>query len=105
APPPPRPSRGPPQSPSRFGASQATVSAVERSLRAHGLHPRSLSGNRLSLTVDDSSAAVAHAFRLQFASFRLRDGRNVTYNLQAPAVDRRIAHDVQAIEGLNGLAT
>lgn len=89
----------------RFGASHATVTSVERSLRAHGLRPQSLSANHLSLTVKASSAAVEHAFNLQFASFRLANGRDVTLNLQAPAVDRRIAGSVQAVVGLNGLAT
>lgn len=88
----------------RFGASSATVAAVERSLRVHGLHPQGLSANHLSLTVKASSAAVEHAFNLQFASFRLANGRDVTLNLQAPAVDRRIASSVQAVVGLSGLA-
>jgi subtilase family serine protease len=89
----------------RFGASRATVTRVERSLRARGLRPQGLSANRLSLRIRASSAAVEHAFSLQLASYRLPDGRDVTLNLQAPAVDRRIAGSVQAVVGLSGLAT
>jgi subtilase family serine protease len=89
----------------RFGASPATVTRVERSLRAHGLRSLGLSSNRLSLKIKASTAAVEHAFNLQLASFRLTDGRDVTLNMEAPAVDRRIAGSVQAVVGLSGLAT
>jgi subtilase family serine protease len=87
----------------RFAPTPATVRAVDRSLRAHGLKPGSLDASGLALTVRASSGAIDHAFGLTLSEVRLRDGRDAIFNLQAPAVDARIAGAVQAVLGLSTL--
>jgi subtilase family serine protease len=87
----------------RFAPTPATVRAVDRSLRAHGLKPGTLDASGLALTVRASSGAIDHAFRLTLSEVRLRDGRDAIFNLQAPAVDARIAGTVQAVLGLSTL--
>jgi subtilase family serine protease len=87
----------------RFAPTRATVRAVERSLRAHGLQPGSLDKSGLALTVRASSGAIERAFKLTLSEVRLRDGRDAIFNVQAPAVDARIAGAVQAVIGLSTL--
>jgi len=86
-----------------FAQTRATVRAVERSLRAHGLKPGSLDASGLALTVRASSGAIERAFKLTLSEVRLRDGHDAIFNVQAPAVDARIAGAVQAVLGLSTL--
>jgi subtilase family serine protease len=87
----------------RFAPTRGTVQAIKRSLRAHGLKPGSLDASGLALTVKASSGAIERAFKLTLSEVRLRDGRDAVFNLQAPAVDARIAGGVQAVLGLSTL--
>jgi pro-kumamolisin-like protein/putative Ig domain-containing protein/subtilase family protein len=84
-----------------FGAGRATIVAVERSLRAHGLRPAAASPNGLSIPVSSTSAAVERAFSLSLARIALANGRDAVINTSAPAVDSGIAHAVQAVIGLS----
>ena len=88
---------------SRFSPKPATVTAVDHSLRAHGLIPGRTSANGLSIPVEASGPAIEHAFSLSLARFRLRDGADVVLNTSAPALDRRVARNVQSVVGLDGL--
>jgi subtilase family serine protease len=86
-----------------FAPTRATVSAVERSLRAHGLKPGRLDKSGLALSVTASSGAIERAFKLTLAEVRLKDGDDAIFNVQAPAVGARIAGAVQAVLGLSTL--
>ena len=86
-----------------FAPTRATVRAVDHSLRAHGLKPGRLDASGLALTVKASSGAIERAFKLTLSEARLEDGRDAIFNLQAPALDARIAGHVQAVLGLSTL--
>jgi subtilase family serine protease len=87
----------------RFAPTRATVRAVERSLRARGLKPGGLDKSGLALTIRASSGAIAHAFKVTLSEVRLRDGHDAIFNVQAPAVNARIAGALQAVLGLSTL--
>ena len=87
----------------RFAPTAGTVSAVRRSLRAHGLRVGRVDASGLALHVRANDAAVEHAFHLTLARVRLRGGRDAIYNVQAPAVDARVAPYIQAVIGLSTL--
>ncbi len=87
----------------RFAPSAATVAAVRRSLEAHGLHPGAVDASGLALSVTAAGGTIEHAMRLRFSRVRLRSGRDAYYNVQAPAFDAGIAHDIQAVMGLSTL--
>jgi len=88
----------------RFAPTRRTVLRVQDSLRRHGLTAGAVSANGLAIGVSGTGAAVQRAFNLTLASVRLPDGRDALYNSQAPALDARIAPDVQAVVGLSSLA-
>ncbi len=89
----------------RFGATQATVQAVETSLRAHGLDPGPVSANSLSIPVTATAGELGQAFSTSFARVALASGASAIVNRQAPSLDSGIADDVQSVLGLNTLAT
>jgi len=89
----------------RFGATPATVQAVETSLRAHGLDPGPVSANSLSIPVTATAGQLSQAFSTSFARVALASGASAIVNRQAPALDSGIASDVQSVLGLNTLAT
>ena len=87
----------------RFGAAPDAVAAVESSLRAHGLTPGQPSSNALSIPVTTTAGAAARAFAVSFAHVSLQTGPPAIVNRQAPALDSKIAPDVQAVLGLDTL--
>lgn len=87
----------------RFAPTPAVVRAVNASLRAHGLAPGRLDASGLALHVRASAGLIEHAFALTLERVRLEHGRDAIYNLQAPALDARIAPHVQAVIGLSTL--
>jgi subtilase family serine protease len=89
----------------RFGATQATVQAVETSLRAHGLDPGPVSANSLSIPVTATAGELGQAFSTSFSRVALASGASAIVNRQAPSLDSGIANDVQSVLGLNTLAT
>ncbi len=88
----------------RFGATPTVVGTVERSLRAHGLTPGSVSVNRLGIAVSGSAAGVERAFALTLRRVAVPGGRRAVVASAAPALDAEIAPDVQAVIGLNGVS-
>ena len=89
----------------RFGAAPAAIAAVRASLRARGLRPGTPAPNGLSIPVRASAGGVSTAFRTTLMRLRLRGGRIAIANTSAPAVAPAVAPDVQAIIGLNTVAT
>ncbi len=87
----------------RFAPTWATVAAVERSLRRHGLRVGALTSNGLAIHASGTGGAVEHAFSLSLARVRLPGGRDALVNTEAPAVAASIAPSVQAIIGLDGV--
>ena len=89
----------------RFGADPSAITDVRSSLRAHGLGPGAVSPNGLSVTVDATASRLGQAFSTLFRRLTLRDGRPTYANASAPELDAKIAGDVQAIVGLDDLAS
>ena len=89
----------------RFGATPGAVQAVESSLQAHGLTPGPVSANDLSIPVTATAGQLSQAFSTSFARVALASGSTAIVNQQAPSVDPGVAPDVQAVLGLNTLAT
>lgn len=87
----------------RFGASAAELTAVEGSLRAHGLAPGKVPADRLSVPITASAGQVEAAFSLRLSRVRLPGGRRAVLASAAPAIDRAIAPGVQAVLGLSSL--
>jgi subtilase family serine protease len=87
----------------RFGASTAEVQAVQASLRAHGLTAGSATANRLAVPISGSAGRIEQAFAFAFKSVTVSGGRRATVASAAPALDRGIAGDVQAVIGLSSL--
>jgi subtilase family serine protease len=95
----------PSQFASRFGPTRKQLAAVRSSLRAHGLDAGALSANGLALRVTATAAGVEHAFSVSLARVALRGGRRAVVASAAPAIDARIARDVQAVVGLNSVSS
>ena len=88
---------------SRFGASLATIGVVRHALQARGLAVGRPAANRLSLPVSSTVAGVEHAFELSLRRVWAPGFGAAVLASDAPAVDARIAGDVQAVIGLDGL--
>jgi hypothetical protein len=88
----------------RFGPTDSQLAAVESSLRAHGLNPGPVSANRLSVPVSATAVQIQRAFSLSFKRLALTGGRQAVMATAAPALDERIAGDVQGVLGLSSLA-
>jgi subtilase family serine protease len=89
----------------RFGAPPDAVTAVAASLRAHGLIPGQPSPDALSIPVTATAGTVARAFDVSFAHVTLQNGRTAIVNQQAPALDPKIAPDIQSVLGLDTLSS
>ena len=89
----------------QFGATPAAVQAVESSLQAHGLSPGPVSPNDLSIPMTATAGQLSQAFSTSFARVAIAGGTTAIVNQQAPSLDPGIAPDVQAVIGLNTLAT
>ena len=87
----------------RFGASPATIAAVESALRAAGLNPGPAAPNALSIPVDSSASTVSHALHVGFQRYRLRSGRVAFANTAAPSLPGGVAGAVRTVVGLNNL--
>ena len=88
----------------RFGATAATVHAVESSLGAHGLQPGLASVNGLSIPVRASAGEVARALSVGFDRVALSSGRVAYVNTSTPAFDAGIAGQIQGVLGLDNLS-
>jgi subtilase family serine protease len=88
-----------------FGASAATVRATVKALRKLGLKVASVSSNRLFIKVSSTVATTERAFDTTLVRYRLGSGAYVYSNLSAPRVPAAVAGGIQAIAGLDDLAT
>ncbi len=88
----------------RFAPRRSTLVRVQSELRSHGLHPGPVAANGLAIPVVASGAAIERAFSLSLVRVRLANGRDAVYNSRAPAVDARVAPDIQAVIGLSSIA-
>jgi subtilase family serine protease len=89
---------------SRFGATAATVTSAVASLEALGLHVGPVASNHLVLEVSSTVAVAERAFATTLERYRF-DSRVVYANLVAPRVPAPLANKIQAIVGLNDLAS
>ena len=89
---------------SRFGATAATVTTAVASLEALGLHVGPVASNHLVIKVSSTVAVAEHAFATTLERYRF-DSRVVYANLVAPRVPAPLANEIQAIVGLNDLAS
>jgi hypothetical protein len=87
----------------RFGAPASELRAVLGSLRARGLHPGEIPANRLSVPVSASVGEIQRAFDIRLVRVATAHAGQATVADAAPAVDARIAPDVQAVVGLSSL--
>jgi Pro-kumamolisin, activation domain/Cell wall binding domain 2 (CWB2) len=87
----------------RFGATASTVAGVTASLKSLGLTVGTLSGS--ILPVSGSLTRVSSAFHTSFRQYQLASGRIAHANTAAPALPGDIAAVVQAVVGLDDLAT
>lgn len=86
---------------SRFGPTQATVDAVESSLRSDGLQVGALAADRLFVSFTGSAAQVESAFHTALESYRLAGGRTVREASAAAAVAPAVAGSVAGVLGLS----
>lgn len=89
----------------RFGATSAHIAAVSSALRSAGLSVGAPTANHLTIPVSGTTAQVERAFSVRESDVRLRGGRVAFANDRAPMLAAGIAHDVQAVIGLDSLAT
>jgi hypothetical protein len=93
----------PAQFAARFGATPATVAAVQQALAAQGLTTGTLSPNRLSITYSTTAAAASAAFATRLREVTLAGGKTVFANASAPLVPAAVAPAITAIAGLDDL--
>lgn len=86
-----------------FGASTATIRAVEASLQSEGLDPTGVAADRLAVHVSGSASAVERAFSITLTRYRLADGTLAFANGTAPRFPASIASHVQSVIGLDSL--
>jgi hypothetical protein len=84
----------------RFGASAATLTGVERELKAAGATIGSLAPNRLSLTVRATASVAARAFHTQIRAARLASGQAAFANTRSAILPA----GVTGVVGLDDLA-
>jgi subtilase family serine protease len=89
----------------RFGPTTASIDAVRRALTQAGLTPGALAANHLSFDVVADAGTLEQAFHVDLAHVLLPTGKAALVDIEAPAVPAAVAPDIQAIVGLNGMAT
>jgi hypothetical protein len=84
-----------------YGPTQATINAVEATLRASNLKVTSLSGNHLLVHFSGTVAAADSAFRTSIANVRLASGRIATATTKPVSFPASLASQVVSVVGLN----
>jgi Pro-kumamolisin, activation domain len=87
----------------RFGPSASEYNQLRAWLVAEGFRVTQTSANRLSLSVRGTRAEAERAFQTPIRDFSPAK-RAVYANVEAPAVPRALANDVQAVIGLTNTA-
>ena len=88
----------------RYGPTRASAVAVERAMRASGLHVTSISANRLLVDVSGAVARVEAAFHTHLTRYVLPGGRSGWATATSPMLARPAAASVQSVLGLENLA-
>jgi subtilase family serine protease len=89
----------------RFGPSAPTISAVRGVLQRDGLRPSVVTADHLAVGITGTAAQFSHAFGTGFIRYRLASGRFAYANTRAPQLPGSIATAVQAVIGLDNLAS
>ena len=88
---------------SRYGASTATVKAVDGYLRDFGLRVGTLSAGRNLLHVTGTTRQIAAAFDAPVETVRLSDGALDAHFTNPASLPRALAQDVTAVAGLSSV--
>ncbi len=91
----------PSQYAARFGASSATVTAVERFFSSYGFHVGALSAGRDILHVTGTTREIARAFDAPVETVRLSSGALDAHFTSDASLPSSLAHDVTAVAGLD----
>jgi subtilase family serine protease len=94
----------PSQYAARFGASAATVAAVEHYFSSFGFRVGALSKGRNILRVTGTTSEISHAFDAPVETVRLSDGALDAHFTSEATLPHSLARDVTAIAGLNAVA-
>jgi subtilase family serine protease len=94
----------PAQFAARFGPTDAVISAVENSLRAHGLTPGTVTANHLAIPITATVGQLEQAFSVSLLRVTLPSDSHAIVNSAAPLLDANIAGAVQGVEGLSTLS-
>jgi subtilase family serine protease len=86
-----------------FGATQQTIDAVTKALKDAGLHPDAATPDGLSIPVTATVAQAKSALGVDFAGYKLPDGRTAFANTVAPKLPAAVASSVQSVQGLSSV--
>jgi len=86
-----------------FGPPMAEVSTVEGMLSSDGLHPGTVTPDRLSIPVTATASELNSAFHVSLVSYRLPSGRTAFTTLSPPRISSFAASYVEGIIGLSDL--
>ena len=84
-----------------FAPTSSEVDAVDAALRAAGLTPGAALGDNLAIPFTASLGQLHQAFDVDFAGYRLADGRNAFGATSAPKISATIAPYVGGVLGLD----
>jgi subtilase family serine protease len=93
----------PAQYAARFGASSATVNAVERYFSSYGFRIGALSAGRDMLHVTGTTRDIARAFDAPVETVRLSTGALDAHFTTDASLPSSLAHDVTAVAGLDSV--
>lgn len=88
----------------RFGATSASVSAVEHYFSAYGFHIGALSKGRNILHVTGTTSEIARAFDASVETLRVSNGGLDAHFTSDATLPKALAHDVTAVAGLDSVA-
>jgi len=84
-----------------FAPTSSEVDAVDAALRAAGLTPGTALGDNLAIPFTASLGQLHKAFDVDFAGYRLADGRNAFGATSAPKISATVAPYVDGVLGLS----
>jgi subtilase family serine protease len=89
----------------RFGPSASTITAVSSVLQRDGLRPSGVTADHLAIEIRGTAALFSRAFETGFVRYHLASGRTAYANTRAPMLPGSIAASVQAVVGLDNVAS